>query len=259
MLLTDGNPNTTDDLRVYESAILDVASAEQIDLNAKLGLATEELSQDVVDILLDHTRALDPQFGVLQWNTRRKLGVSDVVVTRQMKRWHAAHTLESFYRDAFNNQLNDRYLAKFNEYREVAQNAKTHTVRYGIGLVVTPLPEAPMPVISSASGQAPETIYYIQVSWVSAAGQEGMPSLPTTLDSAAGSVPVVSVTNPPAGATGFNVYMGLSTAVTLQNSTPVPVAQNFILPSTGLVQGRAPGNGQSPDVYVTGGPLLRRG
>ena len=28
MLLTDGNPNDDDDLRVYESAILDVANTE---------------------------------------------------------------------------------------------------------------------------------------------------------------------------------------------------------------------------------------
>src|SRR5579872_258904 len=116
MLLTDGNPNTTEDLRVYESAILDVAHTEMIDLNAKLGLATEEISQDVVDILLDHTRTLYPQLGVMQWNMRRQLGVSDVVVTRQMKRWHATHTLAVVYRDAFNNQLNDRYQVKFNEY-----------------------------------------------------------------------------------------------------------------------------------------------
>ncbi len=61
MLLTDGNPNDTDDLRVYESAILDVANTEAIDLDAKLGLATEEISEDVLDVLLDHTRAFDPQ------------------------------------------------------------------------------------------------------------------------------------------------------------------------------------------------------
>ncbi len=52
---------------------------------------------------------------------RRAIGVSDVVVTRQMKRWHALHTLEIVYRDAFNNQLNDRYQAKFVEYQELRE------------------------------------------------------------------------------------------------------------------------------------------
>jgi hypothetical protein len=260
MLLTDGNPNTTEDLRVYESAILDVANAEQIDLEAKLGLATEELSQEVLDMLLDHTRALDPQLGALQWNMRRTIGVSDVVVTRQLKRWHAAHTLAVVYRDAFNNQLNDRYQAKFSEYREVAKDAKTHTVRYGIGLSLTPLPKAPAPVVSFAAAQQAAATYFIQVAWVSAQGQEGAVSDSTSFEAAAGSVPVVRVVNPPPGATGFNVYMGLtSVAATLQNATAVAVGQSFTLPSTGLVQGRTPGTGQSPDVYVTGGPMLRRG
>lgn len=259
MLLTDGNPNTTEDLQVYESAILGVANTEQIDLNAKLGLATEEISQDVLDILLNHTRALDPQFNVLQANTRRQIGVSDVVVTRQMKRWHAAHTLEVVYRDAFNNQLNDRYLAKFNEYRALAQNAMTLTVRYGIGLVLTPLPIPQAPTVTFVSGQQPAADYFIEVTWVSAQGEEGTPSVPVTVEAAAGSIPVVSVSGAPTGATGFNVYMGSSATVTLQNSTPVAIGESFTLPSTGLVQGRMPGDGQNPDVYVTGGPMVRRG
>ncbi len=60
MLLTDGGPNGTVDLQVYESAILDVANTEGIDLDVKLGLATEEISEMVLDILLDHTRSTDP-------------------------------------------------------------------------------------------------------------------------------------------------------------------------------------------------------
>ncbi len=37
-----------------------------------------------------------------------------------------------------------------------------------------------------------------------------MPSEVTTYDAAAGTVPVLTVEDAPAGATGFNVYMGLS-------------------------------------------------
>ncbi len=124
-LLTDGNPNDTIALKVYESAILDVANIERIDLDVKLTLATEEVSEDVIDILLDHTQTQDPQSIV-----RRMIGVSDVVVTTQLKRWHALHTLEIVYRDAFNNQLNDRYEAKFLEYQDLAINAREHTVRF---------------------------------------------------------------------------------------------------------------------------------
>ena len=84
-LLTDGNPNDTEALRVYETAILDVAHVELIDLDAKMGLATEEISQEVLNVLLGHTQVSDPQ-----GNMRRRIGVSDVVVTSQMKRCFGA-------------------------------------------------------------------------------------------------------------------------------------------------------------------------
>src|ERR1700722_970352 len=125
MLLTDGSPNTPEDLRVYESAILDVSSTEKINLDTKLRLATEEISEILLNILLDQTTAASG--GQM---TRRLLGVSDVVVTRQLKRWHALYTLAIFYRDAYNDQLNDRYLAKWNEYLLLASGAQSLTTQY---------------------------------------------------------------------------------------------------------------------------------
>ncbi len=134
-LLTDGNPNDTVALQVYETQILSVAVVETIDLVVKLGLATEEISEDVLDILLDHTRSVDPESTM-----RRMIGVADVVVSPQMKRWHALHTLEIVYRDAFNNQLNDRYQEKWTEYQMLVKNARQHTMSIGIGLVLNPIP-----------------------------------------------------------------------------------------------------------------------
>jgi hypothetical protein len=255
MLLTDGTPNDDETLQVYESAILDVSNAEMIPLKAKLRLALDEISEDVLDVLLDHGAPSDPQA-----TTRRTIGVSDVVVTPQLKRWHAVHTLEVFYRDAFNNQLNTRYQAKFTEYHELSQDARDRTYQFGIGLSLVPIPRAEMPAFSFVAGLIPETIYYVQVSWVSANGQVGDPSCLTTYDSPAGSLPVVTPVNTPAVATGFNVYMGLSTeTMTLQNSTPIAVGGSFTLPASGLVAGSCPGCGQAADIYVTGGLMLRRG
>jgi hypothetical protein len=255
MLLTDGNPNDTEDLRVYESAILAVANTEGIDLAAKLDLATEEISEDILGILLDHTRASDPQSTI-----RRTMGVSDVVVSPQMKRWHAAHTLEVVYRDAFNNQLNDRYQAKFNEYHELSRNARERTLGFGIGLALSPLPQAQIPAFGFVAGSIPATTYFVQVSWVSAAGQMGAPSAATTYDAPANSVAVVTAVNPPSAAMGFNVYMGLTAdAITLQNSLPIAAGSSFTLSDSGLVVGAAPGSGQAADIYIVGGPMLRRG
>jgi hypothetical protein len=252
-LLTDGSPNDNEGLRVYESGILDVAHVESIDLQAKLGLATEEVSEDVLDVLLDHST--DPQGA-----GRRSVGVADVVVTPQMKRWHAVHTLEIVYRDAFNNQLNDRYLAKFREYQELSRHARGHVVRFGIGLVADPIPKAQSPALSFAAGFLPSTTYYTQVSWLNALGQEGAPSERTTYESPAGSVLVVQALNPPANATGWNVFVGLTDSTLMQqNSVPLSIGTDFTLSSVGVVVGRVPGDGQNPDVYVVGGPLLRRG
>src|ERR1700733_6696347 len=212
MLLTDGSPNDTEDLRVYESAILGLANLEAIDLGVKLDLATEEIAEEVLDFLLDHASTNLQIFSPFQIGTpaarRRTIGVSDVVVTRQLKRWHAVHTLEIVYRDAFNNQLNDRYQPKFLEYRELTRNAREHTFHFGVGLALTPIPQAQTPVFSAVAGLIPETTYYARASWVAASGQEGEPCEMTAYGAPAGSLPVVQMTSPPAVATGFNVYLG---------------------------------------------------
>ena len=254
MLLIDGSPNTIDELRVYESAVADVAHTEMIDLTVKLDLSTEEVAQDVLDFLLDR-RGADPRAAV-----RRGIGVSDVAVTRQLKRWHAVHALEIFYRDAFNNQLNDRYQEKFREYHRLSKNARERTFHFGVGLALIPLPQAPPPVLSAVAGPIPQTTYYVRASWTGLDGQEGTPSEMTTYTAPAGALPVAQMVNPPTGATGFNVYLGLAPEiVTLQNTTPVPIGQSFLLPGTGLIEGRAPGQGQAGDIFISGMWMLRRG
>ena len=66
--------------------------------------------------------------------------------------------------------------------------------------------------------------------------------------------------NPPAIATGFNVYIGLTDCTeTLQNATPLAIGQTFTEASLGLIAGAPVGTGQSPDYYITGGTSLRRG
>jgi hypothetical protein len=256
MLLTDGCPNSTEDLRVYESAILDVSNEETINLDTKLRLGTEEVSEIVLNILMGHTSiALGSDI------MRRLLGVSDVVVTRQLKRWHALYTLAIFYRDAYNNQLNDRYLAKWNEYTLLARGAQDLMTQYGIGLVTTPVPQAGTPVLGAAPGLLPATVYYVQITWVSATGAEGNPSKATAFETSLASVLTVTNGVPvPSAAAGFNVYIGLTDCTaTLQNSTPIAIGQTFTEASTGLVAGVPVGMGQSPDLYVTGGTTLRRG
>jgi len=252
-LLTDGNPNDTEALRVFETEILSVARVETIDLLAKLDLATREVSYEVIDILLD--RAADPRAGL-----RRVLGVSDVVVTPQMRRWHALHTLKVVYRDAYNNQLNDRYRKKWQEYRFLSGEAREQTVHFGIGLVSQPIPRGSLPVFSSLPALSPSTVYYVQMNWVAASGQQGSPSLMTTFQTPEGSTLVVEAGTAPAGATGWNVFVGLTdTNITQQNLAPLALAGSFVIPETGLIAGPAPSEGQVPDTFVTAGRTVRRG
>lgn len=255
MLLTDGNPNTSEELRAYESAIASVANTESLDLNVKLGLATEEIAQDVLDFLLHRADGNDPR-----GNARRQTGVSDVVVTRQMKRWHTLHTLAVTYRDAFHNQLNDRYKAKFREYKELAAQARLQTFQFGVGLVYKPLPKASLPEFGFAPGPFESTTYFARVAWTTASGQEGMPSDLTSCDAPAGTIPVVSVKNAPAEANGFHIYMGLTPeTLTRQSLSPVALTDEFTLPESGLIPGPEPGNGQTPDIYLAASNGLRRG
>jgi hypothetical protein len=255
MLLSDGNPNASVDLQVYEMAILDVAHNETIDLDVKLTLAAEEISEDVLDMLLDHTRTVYPESSL-----RRARGVTDVVVTGPMKRWHALHTLAIVYRDAFNNQLNDRYQAKWQEYGRLAKDARERTIKLGLGLVLNPIPEAQMPVLGFVSGSGAGGTFYVRASWVSATGQEGAPSDVTATGLTAGTDLTVRAVSPPAVAAGYNVYVGTSaTTLALQNPSAVPVGQIFGMPDSGLIAGVAPGTGQGPDVYIVGGAMLRRG
>jgi len=263
MLLTDGCPNTTEDLRVYESAILDVASTEFIDLKTKLDLAVAEISEDVIDVLLD--RPLLPGFpgfpgGDPQGALRRVIGVSDVVVTPQLKRWHALHTLAVVYRDVFNNQLNDRYQVKLAEYTDLERTARDHTLRFGIGLVLRPIPRAAQPTATFVAAAAVATTYFVQVAWVGPDGKESAPSFATSFDAAAGSVPSISAGVPPAIVTGFNVFAGLSPeTLALQNSSPAGVGQTFTLAASGLAAGRAPMGGQPADVFLAFPRISRRG
>jgi hypothetical protein len=122
------------------------------------------------------------------------------------------------------------------------------------------VPKAAAPILSVVPGTTAATTYYVQVSWVSATAQEGSPSDLTAFAMAGGSQLVAQAVQPPAIAAGWNVYIGLTdSTLTLQNSTPLPLGLSFTMPPAGLVNARPPGDGQMPDVYVTGGRMLRRG
>ncbi|HVT95401.1 MAG TPA: hypothetical protein VHD76_21295 [Bryobacteraceae bacterium] len=260
-LFNDGLINQQQDLANYENGILDVASAEQIDLDGKSALAQSEIGLQILALLLRR----ETRSPLLTWNcgqdtTRRQTGVNDVVVTDGLRQWHAMRTLAAVYRDAYNNQLNDRYMKKWQEYLKLEQDARDLLYETGIGLSTFWLPSPAAPVLTFVPGSGVSAQYFVQVTWVNQTGQESAPSQQSQLNTAPGTQLVITAPgNAPQYATGWNAYAGTSPgSMSLQNSTPLTLGAAWTMPGN-LVTGQPSGAGQTPDRYVTDDHVLPRG
>src|SRR5260370_28751846 len=96
-LFTDGPLNTSVELQQYENGILDVASTEKIDITAKARLAQGEIAAELL-LFLDRNSLWDPRLLV-----RQSIGISDIVITEPLKRWHVYKTLSLVSQDEYNN------------------------------------------------------------------------------------------------------------------------------------------------------------
>lgn len=261
-LLTDGNINNSQDLRNYENGILDVTSLENIDLSGKMTLARDEISTCIYSFLLNQVKR---DLGSLPYllagdSNRRHLGVTDVIVTPQLQRWHALKTLSLIYADAFNNQLNDRYGGKWKQYEILAKSAEQSFYQTGVGLAVDPVGRAAAPALGSVAGTGVQRTYYVQTTWTNRSAQEGSPSEVVSFTTPAGTQLTVASLNAPPNARGFNVYAGASPeAVSLQNDVPIQLETHWVLPASGLREGSKPGNGQGPDRFIVNDRVLLRG
>jgi len=104
MLFTDNPAIAIENLADHETVILDTASTEGINLTVKIVLGTDEVG--------------------LQLQSRfPQLSLNSVVVTPALRLWLIFHTLEIVYRDSYHNQLNDRYKAKWDEYKDLSSFA----------------------------------------------------------------------------------------------------------------------------------------
>ncbi|MGH9632517.1 MAG: hypothetical protein ACRD7E_29780 [Bryobacteraceae bacterium] len=140
-LFSDGLISSIEDLRKYDSSILDVASTEGIDLDSKLELSQSEIGIELIAFLLGHA----PEIG-------RRRDLSHIYVTEPLRHWHALNTLELSYLDAHNTQLNDRYRGKTKEYSRAARKAASLLYSNGVGVVSSPIPKAGAPECATISG-----------------------------------------------------------------------------------------------------------
>jgi hypothetical protein len=253
-LFTDGSISTIEELVEYESAVLDVARTERIDLTAKLKLAQEELGVEL-DALL---RRRQESENVL-WATVRR-GLGHVVVTEALHKWHTFRTLSLVYRDAYNRQLNDRFLGKWQEYDKMADWARQSLTNGGVGMTSSPMPRAARPELGTVAGRAAATTYFVSVTWVAQSGIEGAPSTITALTTTMPSALTVMAVDPPATAAGWNVYASCSaTGLTRQNDTPMALGQTWTEPAAGLAKGKPVSCGQRPEMFLRLTGMLNRG
>lgn len=260
-LFTDAPISTLDQLAAQDSAALDVASTEGIDATAKISLAQDELG---IEITAASSRSpFSPATGSVWWPgtvLTTTLQLSSIVVTPPLRLWHAFRTLELIYRDAYNNQLNDRYLGKWRSYTDLAKWASAMLMQTGVGIVSDPVAVAESPQVDVIGGTFQANTYFAQAAWVNSRGEEGMASAVTSATALDQTSVQVTANNPPANATAWNIYAGTSIdSITLQNGAPITAGQPWLLPVSGLVPGRVPGTGQAPNYYRVLPRYLQRG
>jgi hypothetical protein len=253
-LLNDGPISAAADLQRYENTILNVASAEGIDLGAKIILAQQDLANEVLLFLFRRESLRDFSLGF-----RRSRGVTDVVVTDPMRQWHIHKTLALVYRDAYNNQLNDRYQGKWTEYEQLAKASTQTCFQIGVGLVADPVPKAAPPVLSSVAGTAAGGMFYVAVTWVNGASHEGAPSDFAQLGTSNGQQLTVTISVPPQNVTSWNVYVGTSPSMlNLQNQGPLGTSSGWTMTS-GIHPGTPLPAGQQPTWFIVDHRAIERG
>ncbi len=161
MLLTDSVFVTVADLQRLDSEVETVATAEQITLSGENGLlrgSIEEFSTDLQKIIVSFGNYIgtgeasaNHMQAVLNVGAnsrvRQKCSLSQVVVSgdavgqwNHIKEWAVYRALQSFYADAFNRTVRDRYEGKMQFYKNAILRGKANNAfSLGLPLVLRPL------------------------------------------------------------------------------------------------------------------------
>jgi hypothetical protein len=240
-LLMDGPPATIEDLAVYDSSVLSVASTEGIDLNAKVSLAQGSLAVDLEGVLDG-----DPLDGV--------------VVTPALKNFIVYSALEYVYRDAYHSQLNDRYEGRRRQYEGLRKEAWRKLLEIGVGLANEPIARSAAPVVSATPGSGEERTYFVKCTWLNGRGEEGAASEAAEWTGATGGTLIVHAPPQPKNATGWNVYIGpVPEETTRQNTLPLPPGIVWVQERPLTSDGQRPGNGQAATYRMAASKQLWRG
>ncbi len=249
-LFTDGIISTINDLQAYDSAVLEVAKTEGVDLSTKLTLAEQEIALELELFLIRKAGG----------GGASRVELEQVVATAALKQWHRLRTLALVYGDVYNSQLNDRYGGKWREYVTLSKRAAELLFLTGVGIENDPVPRAKPPELTAIGGLLAAATYLVQVAWRNGSGETGAPSDVAVYTTSTNQRLVVQATETPASVVSYDVYVGLSEGmITKQNTTPVGKDDVWTIPATGVVSGEAPGSGQDPDYFLRLERVLQRG
>jgi hypothetical protein len=263
-LFTDGLVSELPDLLGYEADLLDVAGALRIELGVKLKLAQTEVGAQLEatsrrpgNVYLARGSGWQSTGGE---TSAPRFDLSQVVVTPPLRLWHTFHSLALFYRDAHARKVEDKYLPKWREYKELAKWASDLLFQTGVGLAPTPIPRAPQPLIGFEASTVPAMSLYVRATWVGADGSEGAGSEERAVQTPVNQALKLDMSSAIAGVGGWHVYVGQASRLAIrQTAAPLSVGASWVMPSGGLVDGPEIGNGQPAEMYRTAPKFLQRG
>lgn len=246
-LFVDGSPSEPQELSQYESSIVETASTEGIDLVTKGTVAATELQIELERFLL-------------RVGSGRNVSIQQVVVTEALRRWHILQTIALTYRDAYHQQLNERYQHKLKAYEALSSSAAELLFDVGVGIAYAPLHRPERPELGQAIGDHAANIWIARVSWINAQGTESEASRSASYATEHGSALTVTTAAAPANAVAWNVYVGTrEDSLTKQNTVPLALADGWTMPAEGLRSGPAPSTGQRPDTLLRWTSTILRG
>ncbi|PWU04195.1 MAG: hypothetical protein C5B51_17240 [Terriglobia bacterium] len=252
-LFTDGPISELDDLSAHDSQLLTVAASEGIDVTRKLALAQDEIRLEL-STLFSNRSSLDQSF----W-APSQLSLNSVAVTPALKFWHIYRALALVYGDLYSSQLNDRYGAKRDQFRQKAQWAYNKLLESGVGVVPDPIPQAATPAVTAITGNLPDGTYYITMAWLNSGGEEGACAVPAVITLSSNGIQVQPQAVPQ-NAAQWNVYVGdAPETMVLQNGAPVYFGQIWEQTAFLAGAGKKPGSGQEPSYYKPLPRVMQRG
>ncbi len=240
-LFADGPAPTIDNLINEDSGLLDVAETTGINVTAKLRLAHEEMESEL-RLWLNRPRAA----AELLWTAAPR--IEQIVTTPPLKRWETMLSLAMVYRDAYFSAQVDRYQAKWQEFLQLARDARERLIASGLAMVSDPVPQPVPPVLGTTPAPYPGGTYYVSVAGVNAKGQEGAASWASSITTTTGNAILVAPAAWNRDVATYRVYAGPSLdAMVRQNTVDLRAGLTYTYLPGQITTGTPAGNGQAPE------------